>query len=179
MDAQSVMIASRLARIAEMRGEIARLREENSRLQAENAALRSHAALGVLALGDLASLAPGARMVLVDGWNLILGAGGGETVLGGRVHSPAALIAQAGTYLAAHENDFVWLVFDGREENAQETARLRVSYTGGEGAQRADRFIVDFVRAAFFRSLSSRIAVLTHDKKLLKEARRLGAALLS
>lgn len=179
MDAQSVMIASRLARVAEMRGEIARLREENSRLQAENAALRSHAALGVLALGDLASLAPGARMVLVDGWNLILGAGGGETVLGGRVHSPAALTSAAGTYLASHENDFVWIVFDGKEENAQEAARLRVSYTGGEGVQRADRFILDFVRAASFRSLSGKIAVLSRDKKLLKEVRRLGAAVLS
>lgn len=167
------MIASKLARISEMRGELSRLREENARLREENAALRAHADLGVLALADLGALAPDANCVIVDGWNLILGAGGAETLLGPRVHSPHELVEQARAYVASHDGDFVWIVFDGKEENVFCEGRLRVSYTGGEGVQRADRFILDFIRAAFYRGLARKISLVSRDKALLKAAKRM------
>ena len=176
MDAQAAIIASRLDRVADLRREVKRLREENLRLADENATLLAHFDLAVLAAADLAALPSAqARFLIVDGWNMILGEG--EAVAGmaprGRIKSPSALIAHFRDYIAANPDDFVWIVFDGERENVYGENRIRVSYTGGRGSQRADRFICDFMRMARFKGLASRIKLVTADKKLLKEAARL------
>ena len=67
----------------------------------------------------------------------------------------------------------MWIVFDGRHESCTAEGRLRVSYTGGEGPQRADRMICDFLRMARFSGDISRIDVRTHDKGLLKAVDKL------
>jgi hypothetical protein len=47
---------------------------------------------------------------------------------------------------------------------------VRVSYTGGEGPQRADRFICDYLRMAKCLGLADAVTVRSNDRKLLKEA---------
>jgi len=57
----------------------------------------------------------------------------------------------------------------------QQDGLVRVSYTGGEGEHRADRFICDFIRMAAYLGLAGKVSVRTNDKDFLKEVRRLVA----
>lgn len=165
--AQDVILGSRVAHLRELKAEIDRLKAENARLRDENAELHHHLDLAALAAEDLRALPPDGKLVLVDGWNLILST---DKV----ARDPKDLEAQMTAYLAAHPADVVWIVFDGPKENARQEGRLRLSYTGGMGPHRADRFITDFVRMARFRGDLARIEVLTHDKDFLAGLRRLG-----
>lgn len=178
MDAQSAIISSRLSHVREMRDEISHLRDENARLRAEADALAAHFAFALLAAQDLASLKPGACYWLVDGWNAILGAKPAHAPTGpfGRPASPEDLLANARAHLAEHPDDFVWVVFDGAREDTRVDGRLRVSYTGGTGPQRADRFILDFLRMACWRFATPPIEVVTDDKRLRREVARLTGA---
>lgn len=160
------MAAARIAGVRELKSELAKLKAENARLRDENAMYASHMALSVLAASDLDSLPPGGNLVIMDGWNLVLGAG--------RIaHSPAGLIEKAREHLKSNPADFVWIIFDGPRENAFEEGRLRVSYTGGEGSQRADRMVCDFLRMARLSGRAGRIVLKTNDKALAKEAARI------
>jgi len=85
------------------------------------------------------------------------------------------LLADARAHVAAHPADFVWIVYDGARENSCADGRVRVSYTGGTGPQRADDFIVDFVRMARWLGLADRIKVVTCDRKLLRRCTQAGA----
>lgn len=161
MSAQDVIMGSRIAHVRELKGEIERLRADKSALQAERDALRAHFDLAVLAAMDLRN---GEPMEIWDGWNLILGAQRSA-------RDRADLVAQA---KAAGRR--IWIVFDGHEENVQQEGLVRISYTGGKGEHRADRFIVDFVRMAGYLGLAGQVSVRTHDKDFLAQVRRLGAA---
>ena len=172
MNAQDVILGSRVAHLRELKGEIERLKAENARLRAENEELNHHLDLAALAAEDLRGLSPGGRLVLVDGWNQILSTD--KTA-----HDPEELIAQLRGHLAARPDDLVWIVFDGPKENVRQEGRLRISYTGGTGPHRADRFIIDFVRMARFRGEVAKIEVRTHDKDLRKTLGRLGCELAS
>ena len=76
-------------------------------------------------------------------------------------------------HLADHPCDLVWIVYDGPRENTVVEPRLRISYTGGTGPHRADRFICDFLRMARFAGTIDRIDVKTCDRDFLSEVRRL------
>ena len=82
------------------------------------------------------------------------------------------LMDEARRRVAAHPADFVWIVYDGEYENSFAEGRVRVSYTGGKGPQRADDFIVDFVRMAKWLGLDAKIEVVTGDKELLKRIKK-------
>lgn len=166
MTAQGIFREARVTHVRELNAEIDRLKAENALLRDENAAFRSHFHLAVLAAADLARLPPGGVFHLIDGWNLILGAQK-------EAKDPKDLLARTARYLDEHPADAAWVVFDGPEENVRVDGRLRVSYTGGAGAHRADRFICDFLRMARFAGLSARIRVHTRDKDLLKTVARL------
>ena len=166
MGAQDVILGARVASLRELKAEVARLKAENSQLRDENAALAQHFDLALLAAEDLRTLPEGGKLIILDGWNLILGAQ--KTA-----RTPEELIAQAREHLAAHPADRVWIVFDGPHENAFCDGGLRVSYTGGTGLHRADRFIVDFVRMARYRGELSRIEVRTADRGLRQTVERL------
>jgi hypothetical protein len=155
-----------MAHVRELRGEVARLKEENSRLQDEMASLKAHFSLALVAMEDLRAIPEGGRMILVDGWNAILGARKDA-------HSRGELAQRWKEHLGAHAADFVWIIFDGPVENAGNEGRLRISYTGGSGPHRADRFICDYLRAAMYLGLSHLVEVRTNDRDLLKEAARL------
>ena len=69
-----------------------------------------------------------------------------------------------------------WIVFDGKDANSYRAGAYRVTYTGGTGAHRADRMIIDYVNVAKVLGLDvSRIVVETADKDLSKRLTALGA----
>ena len=166
MKAQDVILSSRVAHVRELKSEIERLKAENLELRNENTQLKGHFAMALLAAEDLRNLPEEGRFIIVDGWNAILGA----TKDAG---NPKALISLYKKHLEENPRDFVWIVFDGHTENSTTEGCLRVSYTGGEGLHRADRFICDFLRMARFTGGLSKIEVKTRDKDFIKEIKRL------
>ena len=168
MNAQDVILSSKILHLRELKGEIERLKAECQRLRNENATLKEHFELALVAAQDLRALADGGKFVVIDGWNRILGNGP-------LAHSREELLAEAKARTAVNPADFVWIVYDGERENSFADGRVRVSYTGGKGPQRADDFIVDFVRMAKWLGLADRIEVVTADKELLKRVQRTGS----
>jgi len=161
--------AARLVRVRELQTALTKAAAENLRLKTENEMLFAHFDLAVLAANDLAALPPDGRLVIVDGWNMILGA---NKVAKDR----AELVAQAKAHVAEHPSDFVWIVLDGPRASSTVDGRVRVSYTGGVGAHRADKFICDFLKMARFRGDLRRIEVRTDDKDFKKEVKRIFAS---
>jgi len=157
---------ARVAHVRELKAEIARLKADNAALRAANDELAHHMALGLLAAEDLRSLGEGGRLVIWDGWNLILGANRESG-------TPEGLLDKARRHLEENPADMVWVVFDGPRENSRTEGRLRISYTGGSGPHRADRFICDFLRMARFRGDISRIEVRTRDKDFARDVKRI------
>ena len=169
MNAQDMIEAARLVRVRELQTALTKAAAENLRLKTENEMLFAHFDLAILAASDLAALPPDGRLVIVDGWNMILGA---NKVTKDR----AELIAQAKAHVAEHPSDFVWIVLDGPRASSSVDGRVRVSYTGGVGAHRADKFICDFLKMARFRGDIRRIEVRTDDKDFKKEVKRIFAS---
>ena len=169
MNAQDMIEAARLVRVRELQTALAKAAAENLRLKTENEMLFAHFDLAVLAANELAALPPDGRLVIVDGWNMILGA---NKVAKDR----AELVAQAKAHVAEHPSDFVWIVLDGPRASSTVDGRVRVSYTGGVGAHRADKFICDFLKMARFRGDLRRIEVRTDDKDFKKEVKRIFAS---
>ena len=161
--------AARLVRVRELQTALTKAAAENLRLKTENEMLFAHFDLAVLAANDLAALPPDGRLVIVDGWNMILGA---NKVAKDR----AELVAQAKAHVVEHPSDFVWIVLDGPRASSTVDGRVRVSYTGGVGAHRADKFICDFLKMARFRGDIRRIEVRTDDKDFKKEVKRIFAS---
>ena len=169
MNAQDMIEAARLVRVRELQTALTKAAAENLRLKTENEMLFAHFDLAILAANDLAALPPDGRLVIVDGWNMILGA---NKVAKDR----ADLVAQAKAHVAEHPSDFVWIVLDGPRASSSVDGRVRVSYTGGVGAHRADKFICDFLKMARFRGDIRRIEVRTDDKDFKKEVKRIFAS---
>ena len=169
MNAQDMIEAARLVRVRELQTALTKAAAENLRLKTENEMLFAHFDLAILAASDLAALPPDGRLVIVDGWNMILGA---NKVAKDR----AELIAQAKAHVAEHPSDFVWIVLDGPRASSSVDGRVRVSYTGGVGAHRADKFICDFLKMARFRGDLRRVEVRTDDKDFKKEVKRIFAS---
>ena len=118
---------------------------------------------------ELQALPAEGKLEIWDGWNLILGAKK-------EAKDRDALFARAREHLAAHPADFVWIVLDGPDESVLNEGRLRISYTGGTGRHRADRFIVDFTRMAAYLGLSHKIIVRTNDKDFKRQCEKLSAS---
>ena len=155
MDAQDVIQESRLTRVRELNWQIDKLRAENAALRDENAALKAHFDLALVAAKALEK----GPLEIWDGWNLILGAKK-------EARDRADLFAQA-------KGKNVWIVLDGPHENTKVSDGMIVSYTGGKGQHRADRFICDFLRMAKYLGLADRVSVRTNDKDFLREVKRI------
>ena len=168
MSAQDLILGSRVAHVCELRAQLAKAKAENAALREENVALKAHFDLALLAAADLRDLPPDGWLEIWDGWNLVLGAQKAA-------RDRAALLAQAKERLSqpGAEALRIWIVFDGPTESVRPDGRLRVSYTGGTGEHRADRFIVAFVRMAAYQGLSGRLSVRTNDKGFLRDVKRL------
>ena len=166
MTAQDMIEAARLVRVRELQTALTKASAENKRLHDENEMLLAHFDLALLAAGDLAALPPEGRLVIVDGWNMILGAQK-------EARDRSDLVAQAKAHVAENPADFVWIVLDGPRASSKVAGRVRVTYTGGSGPHRADRLVCDFLRMARFRGDLSRIEVRTNDKDFIKEVKRI------
>lgn len=164
MSAQDLILGARVAHLKELKTEIERLKRDFFELKAENDSLKAHFALALMAARELEDW-PG-KLEIWDGWNLILGAKK-------EAADKAALVSAARRRLEENGALKVWIVFDGHDERVVNDGRLRVSYTGGTGAHRADRFIVDFVRMAAYLGLGGKVAVRTNDKDFIRQINRL------
>ena len=170
MSAQNVILGARVAHVRELKDALAKEKASNAALRDELAALKAHFDFALLAAAVLRALPPDGRLEIWDGWNLILGATK-------EARDRDALLAQARARLAAPgaAGLRVWIVFDGAKEAVSNDGRLRVSYTGGDGAHRADRLITAFVRMAAYLGLADRVDVRTNDKDFVRAVTRLGA----
>jgi len=160
MNAQDLIMGSRVAHLRELKTEIDKLKADNAALRLENETLKAHFDQALLAALELRE---GEPLEIWDGWNLILGA---QKAAKDRDE----LLAQAKA-----SGKRVWIVFDGPRESVRTEGRVRVSYTGGTGEHRADKFIVDFVRMAKYLGLADKVSVRTNDKDFLSQVRRLVA----
>ena len=159
MSVQDVIMGSHVAHVRELKAEIERLRAENAVLRDERNSLKAHFDLALLAAMDLRGDEP---LEIWDGWNLVLGAKK-------EAKDRDDLIAQAKA-----SGKRIWIVFDGHDEHVRMLGEnVRVSYTGGQGEHRADKFIVDFVRMAAYLGLSDKVAVRTNDKGFRKKVQSL------
>lgn len=163
MNAQDVIFGARVAHVRELKTEIERLKLENTVLRGELQSFRTHLDQALLAAEDLKAIPEGGRLEIWDGWNLVLGAKR-------RAESREELIAQAHDRVAKAGAELkIWIVFDGKDENVSSVdGGVRVSYSGGAGAHRADRFICDFVRMAAYLGLADRLGVVTDDYDFIR-----------
>lgn len=123
-------------------------------------------------------------ILLVDGHNALFGLQGrymapqGSAVPDG--NKRARLVADIVHRLKGCPTCRAWIVFDGPEaSDASPAPNVRVTYSGGQGANRADGVLLDNIR--FFRTADPAISILlvSNDNALGTEARRLGAQTMS
>ena len=153
MNAQDIIRSAQLTHVRELQTALKKAAAENSALRGELDSLKAHFDMALLAAMDIRN---GESLEIWDGWNLILGAKK-------EAKDRADLIAQAQA-----SGKRVWIVLDGHDENVKLDGNVRVSYTGGQGEHRADKFIIDFIRMAAYLGLADKISVRTNDKDFRK-----------
>lgn len=171
MNTQDIMMGARVLHVRELKAELKALKAENAALRAESASLSAHFDLALAAAADLKDLSAEASQLVVDGWNLILGATKAA-------HSRAELVEKVKARLAEGAYEKAWIVFDGDRENVENVGDIRISYTGGAGKHRADKFILAYLRMARYLGLAERITIWTHDKDFRKTAVSIGAKVI-
>ena len=157
MNAQDIIMSSQLTHVRELKTALTKAAAENAALHDELDSLKAHLDMALLAAMDLKD---GEPLEIWDGWNLILGAQK-------EAKDRADLIAQAKA-----SGKRVWIVLDGHDENVKFDGNVRISYTGGQGEHRADKFITDFVRTAAYLGLADKVSVRTNDKDFLRQVDR-------
>ena len=158
MTAQDIIKSAQLTHVRELQTALTKAAAENAALRDELDSLKAHFDMALLAAMDRKN---GEPLEIWDGWNLILGAKK-------EAKDRADLIAQAKA-----SGRRVWIVLDGHDENVKLDGNVRISYTGGQGEHRADKFIIDFVRMAAYLGLADKVSVRTNDKDFRKAVDRL------
>ena len=158
MNVQDIIKSAQQTHVRELQTALTKAAAENAALHDELDSLKAHFDLALLAAMDLKG---GEPLEIWDGWNLILGAKK-------EAKDRADLIAQAKA-----SGKRVWIVLDGHDENVKLDGNVRISYTGGAGEHRADKFIIDFVRMAAYLGLAGKLTVRTNDKDFRKAVERL------
>ena len=176
MTANDIIRDTRVAHVRELKAEVARLKEELSRAHDAYASLESHFALALAAARDAERMPPDAELLVVDGWNVVIGTH--RLDADARHAGRDRLVANLRARVAADPRLHVWALFDGAEMRAaaESDGRLRVGYTGGTGAHRADRMVCDYLRMRKILGLNHAVTVVTDDKDFAKEAAALGAS---
>ena len=176
MTANDIIRDTRVAHVRELKAEVARLKEELARAREAHESLESHFALALAAARDAERMPPDAELLIVDGWNAVIGTR--RLDADARHAGRDRLIENLRARVAADPRLHVWALFDGAEMRATAEAegRLRVGYSGGTGAHRADRMVCDYLRMRKILGLNHPVTVVTDDKDFAKEAATLGAA---
>ena len=177
MTTNDIINSTRVAHVRELKNEVAHLKEELTRTRAELDAVRTHFALALEAARDADLLPEGGALLIVDGWNALLGSA--SLLTAEEKHATpsvkaACLEAVVTDWLAAHPRDRAGIVFDGAHAGGHVAARLRVTYTGGTGAHRADRFVCDYLRMRRFSGAAFPVRVVTEDKDFRGDVQSLG-----
>ena len=195
MTANDIVGDARVARVRELKTELAAAKARVQEVESERDALKAHFDLALVALRDFEQLGPKGRLRIIDGWNAILRYRNVSKLTSEDISKlKDAYLADLGIEQSAGEGvvsyhlsattdqrpTFIWIVFDGSEENSYRHGSYRVTYTGGTGPHRADRLILDYVHAAKLLGLgTSRITVETADKTLAKKLESFGAVVAS
>lgn len=182
MNSNDIFADARVMQVRELKAALAEAKARLAKAEAERDMFAAHFPLCMAAIHDFESLAAGGELHIIDGWNAIL-----------RMKNVSKLSSESISelkkeYLAGLEvlepapagMDLppvsTWIIFDGKVANSYRTGAYRVTYTGGTGAHRADRMIIDYVNVAKVLGLDvSRIVVETADKDLSKRITSLGA----
>ncbi len=176
MTSNDIFRDTRVAHVRELKAEVARLKEELAREHGARESLESHFALALAAARDAERMAPDAELLVVDGWNAVIGTH--RLDADARHAGRDRLVANLRARVSADPRLHVWALFDGAEMRAaaESDGRLRVGYTGGTGAHRADRMVCDYLRMRKILGLNHAVTVVTDDKDFAKEAAALGAS---
>ena len=176
MNTSAIISDSRVRRVRELERELAEARAARASAEDALAAALARGAEIALALADAAraKAAGASRIVAIDGHNVLFArpcrAGLAEK------ERRRALTRDVAAYAARRADAIVWLVYDGAGASGEASGNFRVSYSGGEGAHRADRLITDYLRAALLAGAALPAEVATSDRDLAAAAAKLGAA---
>ena len=185
MKSNDIIADARVMRLKELKLSLADVKARLAKMEAERDLLSAHFSLGLAALRDFERLPEGAGLRIIDGWNAILRFRNVSKLSADDISRlKKEYLAGLGVTPPSDADDSVhpeslppvatWIIFDGKVANSYRCGEYRVTYTGGTGAHRADRMILDFVNAARILGLDvSRITVETSDRDL---ARRIAAA---
>ena len=168
--------------VRELKAALSEAKARLAQAEAERNLLVAHFPLGMAALHDFESLATGVDLRIIDGWNAILRMKNVSKLSSENISDlKKSYLTGLGISEPAPEGADLppvssWIVFDGKDANSYRAGAYRVTYTGGTGAHRADRMIIDYVNVAKVLGLDvSRIVVETADKDLSKRIISLGA----
>ena len=179
MTTNEIINGERVSRIRELNAENSALRKEVSVLKEELTSLRASIDLALCAIDDFKKLPAGGRLVLIDGYNLLFTFFRNEKKNDCSVAARDVLVSRVKRYLELHPSDFAWIVFDGPRLSVESVDRLRISFTGGSGEQRADNLIVRYLRGCRYLGISiERIAVATKDSALSGKVAKSGASVM-
>ena len=176
MTTNDIFRDTRVAHVRELKAEVARLKEELARTREARESLDRHFSLALAAARDAERMPPDAELLIVDGWNAVIGTRRLDDAA--RHARRDRLVADLRARASANPRLHVWALCDGAEMRAaaESGGRLRVGYTGGTGAHRADRMVCDYLRMRKILGLNNPVTVVTDDKDFAKEAAALGAA---
>ena len=188
MDANAIVTDARVLQVRNLKTALARANERLVQAEAERDFLRAHLDVALAVMRDF-DRPGGSGLRIIDGWNAVLRLRNVAKLTAEEISAlkadyldrcgaspqPSTLDSQPST-LNPQPPIETWIVFDGPQENSYRVGSCRVTYTGGEGPQRADRLILDYVHAAKLCGCDvSRIVVETADKTLAKRLVALGA----
>ena len=182
MKSNDIFADARVMQVRELKAALAEAKARLAQAEADRDLLVAHFPLAMAALHDFESLAAGAELRIIDGWNAILRMKNvsklsSENISGLKKSYLTGLgISEPALEGADLPPVSTWIVFDGKDANSYRAGAYRVTYTGGSGAHRADRMIIDYVNVAKVLGLDvSRIVVETADKDLSKRITSIGA----
>ena len=182
MKSNDIFADARVMQVRELKAALAETKARLAKAESERDLLAAHFSLGMAALHDFESLAAESELRIIDGWNAILRMKNVSKLSSENISDlKKSYLTGLGISEPAPEGADLppvssWIVFDGKDANSYRAGVYRVTYTGGTGAHRADRMIIDYVNVAKVLGLDvSRIVVETADKDLSKRLTALGA----
>ena len=182
MKSNDIFADARVMQVRELKAALAETKARLAKAESERDLLAAHFPLGMAALHDFESLAAESELRIIDGWNAILRMKNVSKLSSENISDlKKSYLTGLGISEPAPEGADLppvssWIVFDGKDANSYRAGAYRVTYTGGTGAHRADRMIIDYVNVAKVLGLDvSRIIVETADKDLSKRITALGA----
>ena len=182
MKSNDIFADARVMQVRELKAALAETKARLAKAESERDLFAAHFPLGMAALHDFESLAAESELRIIDGWNAILRMKNVSKLSSENIsdlkksYLTGLGISEPTTDGADLPPVSTWIIFDGKVANSYRAGAHRVTYTGGTGAHRADRMIIDYVNVAKVLGLDvSRIIVETADKDLSKRITSLGA----